>query len=161
MANKKTKTVPVLQKQDKEFLNALGILFTGPKGPLLNRGKEVDAAEALPCVDSFINLMQKEADHDKVYFRFLLGTTLNVSFTGVELLNWITKMVNLSNTVVDSIRVRFALYTPKYAADHAADLPDRADERLSVFLWPYLGDKTARNEKGDELNPYNLGGMEP
>ena len=105
--------------------------------------------------------MQGEADHDKVYYRFLLGTTLNVSFTGVELLNWITKMVNLSNTVVDSIRVRFALYTPKYAADHAADLPGRASERLSVFLWPYLGDQTAKDKAGVALKPYNLGGMEP
>ena len=161
MAKKKTKTVPVLQKRDIEFLNALGILFTGPKEPLFNKGKEVDAAEAQPSVDSFIKLMQGEVDHDMVFFRFTHGATLNVSFTGTDLLIWIAKMVNFGAAVVDNIRIRFALYTPKYAADHAANLPGRASERLSVFLWPYLGDKTARNEKGVELNPYNLGGMEP
>ena len=136
----------------------------GPAKDLYKLGKPVPAKAAGRCKLEFEHLMITESNRDLLYYRFKHSKTTNVTFTGQDLLDWLTEMIALGPTVVNNIRVVFGIYDPPFANEHH---PGKSD-RLSVFLWPYLNNEPAKkpttavaDPEENLVPPYNLGGLQP
>lgn len=108
-----------------------------------------------PIPVSEANLMIEEYDRSTEPTAELAKKTLSVSFTGKELMDWLTPIMSLA----DELRICFGKY-PK---------EDPNAGRVTVILWPYkdgqpLTEGYAEGKDGTPpppTDPYNQGSLKP
>ncbi|HET8830071.1 MAG TPA: hypothetical protein VFM79_12055 [Pelobium sp.] len=135
---------------DKYFLESDGFIPN-------EKNKPVDAAIAEKCVDLYLST--KGRLNPKEIKKML--STESVSFKMAELTPWLQD--SLRNVKFDNMRVCLGVYD--VPALENGNKPDSLAGKLTVYLWPYLGDeKAVKSTNGAQpikIKPFNLGDLHP
>lgn len=120
----------------------------------------VDPKWAKVCTDLYTDLKAK-TDVDLV--KNMLHTN-SVSFNFFELQDWMNN--TLSGVKFNNIRVCFGVYDKDTVTIGGVEHKIRKG-KLTVFLWPYLGNEKATRPKlgvepgEEEVEPFNIGTLNP